>query len=194
MATAVGVTLPSLSVALATEFTVARLREFVTTTLSDSVLGTYLRSALGAVDAALGPLAVRERLNAGRGDLLLLAGRAASITSIVEDARWGALTLAVDDYELSDTGHLLYRLRTGTNPRWYWAGRVNVTYLRVDDPDNRIRVAIALVQLELTHTPGLSAQQIGTWSEAYSSNNVMNYQIERALILASLADQSGFIV
>ena len=118
----------------------------------------------------------------------MLTQPASTIVSIVEDARASALTLAPDDYELSDTGQALYRLNTGTNPRYHWRGLVKVTYQREEDISNQIRVAVALVQLELNHAPGLSAQQIGTWSEQYQSNSVMNYQIERDVILASLRD------
>jgi hypothetical protein len=187
MATTISATLPKITTAAETTFTVTALREFVTSTLSDAALGKYLDAALEAIDEELGPLNVTERLGPVRGDMLALSQEAESITSVVEDWRSSALTLAADDYELSDSGEVLYRLRTGTNPRWHWHGHVKVTYVRTDDPAGQIRVAVALVQLDLTHAPGLSSQQIGTWTEQYSSNSVMNYEIERASILATLS-------
>jgi hypothetical protein len=191
VATSIAVTLPRPTVSATSSFTVTMLRGYVTSGLSDAVLQTYLDAAMEAIDDALGPLNCKERINVGHGELLRLGRPAASITSIVEDARSSALTLAADDYELSDSGQLLYRLHTGTNPRYTWHSRVDVTYVREDDTAERIRVAVALVQLDLTHAPGLAGQTIGTWSENYASNSVMNYQIERELILASLTSSIG---
>jgi hypothetical protein len=189
MATTVAITLPAITVTAETGFTVTRLREFVTSGLSDAVLQTYLDAAMDAIDDALGPLTCKERLHASRGDMLMLGREAESITSVVEDARNTALTLAADDYELSDSGQLLYRLRTGTNPRWGWHGRVDVTYVRSDDMAERIRVAVALVQLDLGHAPGLASQTIGTWSETY--RNDQDYAVQRDALLASLTPGIG---
>lgn len=183
--TTIGVTLPLVTLALETEFTVARLRGFVTTGLSDADLQLLLNAAIAEVDRALGPPAVREHLRA-RGDLLLLSQAADSVTSVIEDERGGAIELEVDDYELSDTGQVLYRLRTGTNPADWWRGRVDVRYVRRDYSATRIRVIIALVELDLAHKPGLAAQTIGTWSEQYTSNSAFNYELERASLIASL--------
>lgn len=188
--TSIGVTLPLVAIAAETGFTVARLRGFVTSALSDADLQLLLNAAIADVARALGPLAVRERLGA-RGDMLLLSRPAASVTSIVEDDRSAALTLATDDYELSDTGQVLYRLRNGTHPAQWWRGRVDVRYVRVDDTAARIRAYVALVELDLNHKPGLAAQAIGTWSEQYTSNSAFNYELERASILASLDEPGG---
>jgi hypothetical protein len=186
MATTIGVTIRKFTVAAETSFTVTRLREFVTSTLSDAVLQTYLAAAMDAIDKYLGPLNVVERIEPVSGEILPLSREAESIISVVEMARGTGTTLAVNDYELSEDGTTLYRLDTGTNPEWRWRGHVKVTYTRKDDVDARIRVAVALVQLELNHVPGLTGQQIGSWSEQYTSNSVMNYQIERDGILATL--------
>lgn len=183
--TSVGVTLPLVTLTLETAFTVARLRGFVTTGLSDADLQLLLNAAIADVDRALGPPAVREHLRA-RGDLLLLSQAAESITSVIEDERGGAIALAVDDYELSDTGQVLYRLRTGTNQADWWRGRVDVRYVRRDYSATRIRVIIALVELDLTHKPGLASQTIGTWSESYATSDASSYEVARASIIASL--------
>lgn len=188
--TSIDVTLPLVAIAAETGFTVARLRGFVTTGLSDADLELLLNAARADVARAAGPLAIRERLTA-RGDMLLLSRPAASITSIVEDDRSAAITLATDDYELSSTGQVLYRLRTGTHPGEWWRGRVDVSYVRVDDVAAQIRVMVALIQLDLSHKPGLAATTIGTFSEQYTSNSAFNYERERASILASLEDEGG---
>jgi hypothetical protein len=183
MATSIAVTLPRPTLSAETAFTVTMLRQFVTSGLSDAVLETYLAAAMDAIDDALGPLTCKERL-ATHGDLLMLGREAESITSIVEDARNTALTLAANDYELSDSGQFLYRLRTGTNPAWGWHGRVDVTYVRSDDAAERVRVAVALVKLDLAASGGLTAQAIGSWSETYASSTA--HAEQRAEILASL--------
>ena len=193
MATSIALTLPSLALAAETDFTVTRLREFVTTSLSDAALQVYLDGAVAAVNGAIGEPGETVEYRHAHGDLLPLSRQAATVSEVIEDTRWSATTLAADDYEISPTGRILMRLRTGTNPRWSWWGRVKVTYVPVDDTAARVRVYLALVQLELNHAPGLSAQQIGTWSEQYTSNSVMNYEIERASILATLNDGPGVI-
>jgi hypothetical protein len=191
MSTDGAVTLPKLTVAGSTEFSVARLREFLTSSLSDATLGTYLTAALEAVDDVLGPATVTEHVNAGRGDLLMLSREAESIVSIIEDERWSALTLAADDYLLSDSGQLLYRLHTGTNPAWIWRGRVAVTYVRDVMAADRIRIAVALVQLELNHRPGLAALSTEGYSETFRPT--ADYLSEREAILSSLGS-GGWIV
>lgn len=189
MATDIAVTLPAITVTAETGFTVTRLREFVTSPLSDAVLQTYLDAAMDAIDDALGPLTCTERLRASHGDMLMLGRKAESITSVVEDAGWSVLTLAADDYELSDSGQVLYRLATGTNPRRTWYGRCVVTYVREDDAAERIRVAVALVGLDLNHAPGLASQSIGTWSETY--RNDQDHAAQRDALLASLTPGFG---
>jgi hypothetical protein len=174
---------------ITTAMTVTDLRTFIDSGLPDTSLQSLLTSALDAIDDALGPLTCHERIDAGRGDLIMLSHEADAITSIVEDARWSAVTLDPTDYELSDTGMLLYRLRTGPNPRWRWHGRVDVTYVRPDDTAERVRVAVALVQLDLNHAPGLASQQIGTWQEAYRTDQ--DYAAQRDAILASLGSGPG---
>ena len=191
MATAVAVTLPAITVAADSGFTVTRLREFVTSPLSDAVLQTYLDAAMDAIDDVLGPLTCKERLHASRGDLLMLGREAESITSVVEDARVSALTLAADDYELSDSGQTLYRLRTGTNPRWGWHGRVDVTYVRSDDVAERVRVAVALVQLELDRRPGVASESIGTYFVSFRAD--ADYATQRDALLGSLGSGMGII-
>jgi hypothetical protein len=190
--TSVGVTLPLISVAAESSFTVTRLRAFVTTDLSDAALQSLLDAARADVDRVAGPVASRERLRV-RGDLLMLSEPADTITAIVEDARGAAVTLAADDYEVSDSGRTLYRLWTGTNPARAWRGLVDVRYQRPDDTAERIRVMVALVQLDLVHQPGVASERIGNWEQSFTSNSAFNYELERASILASLGQAEGEI-
>jgi hypothetical protein len=190
MATVVSVTLPRLQAAAETGFSVAQLRAFgVTTALADGTLQTLLNGAFSAIDAAIGPAGELVELLSARGDLLKLNRRAASVAEVVERAPWSPITLATDDYELSRSGRILTRLRTGTNPSWCWRGRVKATYLPVDDTAQRIRVAVALVKADIAYNPGLASQTIGTWAESYDLT--VPYPEQRAAILASLSDSAG---
>ena len=189
MATDIAVTLPKLSAAAETGFSVTALRGFVEGGfggLSDGTLQTLLDAAMTAIVNEIGPPGETDELITVHGDLLMLSRRAASITSIVERHGWIPVTIAADDYEVSRSGRLLTRLRTGTNPSWCWRGRVKPTYVPVDDTAERIRVAVGLVKLDIVHNPGLPAITIGTWTEQYTSNSAFNYEVERAAILASL--------
>jgi len=172
---------------------VDQFRAFVETPLSDEALLILLDAAAQAIVREHGPAGeTTERLRA-RGDLLMLSRPALSIATVIEDARWSALSLADDDYELSSSGQTLYRLSDGTNPGWCWRGRVDVTYTPFDDTAERQRVQRALVMLDINYHSGLTSQQIGTWTETYAANSVFNYEIERAAILASLGG-GGWIV
>ena len=161
------------------------------TVLSDESLLILLDAAAQAIVGAAGPPgAITERLS-GSGDLLMLSLPALAITTIVEDARWAALTLSADDFELSSSGQTLYRLHDGTNPGWRWSGRVEVTYSPRDDTAERQRVQRELVMLDIAHQPGLASQRIGDWQEAYSAPGT--YASARADILASLNSGVGIL-
>ena len=184
MSTDVAVTLPTFTVAAETGFTVTRLREFVTSSLSDSALQVYLDAAIEDVDDVLGPLTVHERVRI-HGPLLPLSREAESITTVVD----GSITLAADDYELSDSGRTLRRLHDGTNPAHAWDRYVDVTYVRDDPVASRWRAVIALVQLDLDQRPGLQSETIGTY--AYTKSTTKSYPDLRAEILAGLTDSDG---
>jgi len=160
--------------------------------LGDEPLLILLAAATQDIRRAAGPMGpVTEMQTAGAGDLLLMGGTPLSITSVVETVGWSDVTLSADDYQVIGARTLL-RLHTGTNPCRWWRGRVSVTYQPQDDLAARQRVQLALVKLDITHSPGLAAQTIGTWSEQYTSNSAFNYEVERAAILASLgAGEAG---
>ena len=166
---------------------VDQFRAYVNSPLTDDALLMLLDAACAAIDDAIGPTGDIREFFRVQGDLLMLSRRAESITTVIEDARRSAVTLDDDDYELSTSGQTLYRLSDGTNPRWYWSGRVDVTYRPFDDTANRVRVAVELVKLDLAHQPGLASQTIGTWSETYATGSQATYAEQRAAILASLS-------
>lgn len=168
---------------MATDITVTRLREYLTTSESDAVLQTYLDAAIADIEDALGPLAVVERITP-RGGLIMLGRKAASITTVVENEVYGAVTLAANDYALSSSGRVLSRLSTGTHPGYYWKGRVAVTYVRWDSPALRLRATVDLVNLDLAVSPGVASESIGTWSETYLAPDVAATQ--RSALLDAL--------
>ncbi len=167
--------------------TVDALRGYVETSLRDDALGELLEAAYEAIDGFAGVSGpVTELISPGPGDLLMLSVPAESVTSVTECD----VILASDDYELIG-GQQLHRLHAGTHPSSRWRGRTKVVYPRLNDDAERDRVAAALVALDVNHNPGLSAQQLGDWSETYADNSAMNYTLERQSILASLTQ--GFI-
>lgn len=163
---------------------VADLRLLHASSLTDAALQTYLDAAYEAIDKYAGVQGpVQELLSAsGNGPLLMLSNRAVTISSVIENG----VALSADDYALRSSGQMLYRLYDGTHRRRYWYGRVDVTYMPYLDAAERDRVAVELVKLDMNYSPGLTAQEIGDWSEQYARNDLFNYQTERLAILASL--------
>jgi hypothetical protein len=167
-----------------TGLTTDQFRAFQATTLADAELAILLAAAWDEIEDAAGPQGtITERLSA-RGDLLMLSREAESITSVVEDWRSSAVTLAADDYDLSGSGQLLYRLHSGTNPRTYWYGLVAVTYTVADDTAQRQRVQRDLVMLDLIGAGGITSERIGDWAQTFATGT--NPAEQRAAILASL--------
>lgn len=182
MATTVGVTLPKITVGVSTAFTVTMLREYLTTTLSDAVLQTYLDAALSDIERVMPSGPTSEIIEPGIGDLVMLGRPASEVISLTEGVGSSAISLAADDYELR--GQTMRRLFDGTNPATAWRGRLDVAYVPDVDQAAIIRTAVALVRLDITTAPGLASQTIGTWSETYAT--AKPYAESRAEILASL--------
>jgi hypothetical protein len=159
--------------------------------LSDESLLILLDAAAQAIVGYAGPAGETTERHHVNGDLILLSRPALSVSAVLEDMRGAATTLAADDYELSSSGQTLYRLSDGTNPGYYWRGRVDVTYLPFDDTAERQRVQRELVMLDIAHQPGLASQSIGTWSESYSASG--SSAAARADILASLGSGVGIL-
>lgn len=171
--------------------TVDGLRGFVESSLGDDELGLLLDAAYEAIDREIGSAGydgqpLTELLTTGPGDLLMLSRPANAITTLLEcDAE-----LAQDDYELIGD-QLVRRLATGTHPSSRWRGRAQITYELMADTNERDRVAIALVKLDLNNEPGVIAERLGDHSITFASDAAASYAAERAAILSSLA--SGFI-
>lgn len=205
MATTIATTLPKITAAAETEFGVDQLRGFITSALGDAALASYLRSALDAIDDFLGPMVPTEHLIAA-GDILSLGVEVDHVVSVIENENGTPVTLDATDYAVSGNGQGLRRLTTGTHPALsrytphrgrlpIWLGSVAVTYVRRADPDQRIRVAVALVQLDLNHHPGMASEQIGTWTEQYANRAIKPYDEDREDILRSLIrnDNDSFV-
>lgn len=171
--------------------TPAEFREHVTTSLADSALQILLDAAETAIVGRVGEIGVLQDRRRGGGTLLSLSRAAATIGSVIE--RYGdplGLTdvpLATDDWTLLPDGYTLRREWTGTHRNDRWADAVIVNYTALDDTAERQRVAIALVKLDISHQPGLQAQQIGDWSETYARQAATDYKAERESLLDSLA-------
>jgi hypothetical protein len=196
MATSVAVTLPKLQAAADTvALTVARLGEFVSSTVSAGSLQLLIDAALDTIAGVIGPPGDVSETFSPHGDRLMLSRRAESVVSVVENQPWAPVTLVADDYGLSSSGYIVTRLRTGTNPRWAWSARVAVTYRPPDDTARRVTAAIDLVRLEIAFNPGLASQTIGTWAESYTSSGSSgrSYAEQRADILAALESAGGIV-
>jgi hypothetical protein len=151
--------------------------------LSDEALLILLDAAAQDIVRAAGAGGVQSEHVHGHGELLPLSHPALSVTTVVERD----VTLDATDYAVSGTGLMLRRLHSGTHPAHGWWGPVDVTYQPVDDTATRQRVQLELVKLAITFSPGLASQQIGTWSESYTTSG-KTYDQQRAEILATLSD------
>lgn len=170
------------------------LRLHVTTELGDTALGLLLDAAYEAIDAHAGtggsedyPASITELITPGPGDRLMLSRPASSVTSVRE----GTTDLESDDYELIG-GQMLVRLDDGTNPQSRWRGRVEVVYPALPDENERDRVAIALVKLELDFSPGVVSERLGDHSITFAQGAASAHAEQRAAILASL-NTGGFV-
>jgi hypothetical protein len=168
--------------------TLAQLKGFGITGLPDEQLLILLDATAETITRYIGPMGPVTEWLSSSGELLLLGGRAAGVSSVVENGT----TLDATDYAISPTGETLRRLDSGSHPGRRWLGRVLVTYTPWDDLAQRQRVQLELVRLAIAFAPGLASQTIGTWSEAYQSNP-KPYAEQQADILATLADAVGIL-
>lgn len=156
------------------------LREHVGAGPSDDDLQRLLDAALEAITDRYGPedADTREHLRPF-GQWVRLGRRAESVETLLE----GTVELEEDtDFEIWPGGRYLRRLADDL-PR-DWGDWVDVTYTHASDASQRDRVTIALVDLDLNWSPGLSGITVGPWSEQYGSDE--DYQATREAILASM--------
>lgn len=174
----------------------AQFREHQATALGDPALQRLIDAAEGAITRRYGSLAGLTERRRGGGLFLFLSRPASSITSVTE--RYGdplgisSVVLDATDYTLLPDGQTLRREYTGTHPTDRWTEDNVVVFVPADDSAERIRVVIALVKLDLTHNPGITDERIGDWGETYANNSVMNYGLEREMLLESLLVGLGF--
>lgn len=178
--------------------TVDEFRGYVETALEDADVQRLLDAAEQAILRYAGPYlatsgaddSVNELFRPVHGPLLPLSRRASRIDTVIENADGASpLTLAADDYELRSSGYTLRRLHTGTNPRYWWWGRVDVTYAPFDDAASREIVQLALVKLDIAFNPALAAYTTGSDSETYQTGK--SYPELRDEILATLSESVG---
>ena len=164
------------------------LREHVGAGPSDDDLQRLLDAALEAITVRYGPADAdpREYLRPF-GQWVRLGRRAESVTTLLE----GGVELDPDAdpalFEIWPGGRYLRRL-DADGDSLAWSGWVDVTYTPVSDASQRDRVTVALVDLDLNRSPGLSGITVGPWSEQYGSDE--DHQAAREAILASMRPAS----
>lgn len=173
-----------------------KFRQHHSTTLGNEALQDLIDAAEGAILSRYGPIEEftdrRGRPGYPGGQFLFTSRKVGTITSVTE--RYGDvlgitdILMAPTDYTLLPDRQTLRREYTGTHPADRWTEVVVVVYTPFDDTAERLRVALALVQLDLAHHPGIVSEQIGDYQAMYAprSGGAMNYDLERDAILASL--------
>lgn len=180
--------------------TIAEFEEHVTTSLGDDAIQRLLDDAEEAIIAYAGPTVdadyvtdMAERF-VPHGDAIRLSRRASAIVEVLEHAqRETPTTLAADDYELSQSGFMLHRLRGGTNGSWRWHSDVEVRYTPYSDVATRVITQLQLCRLEIAFNPGLASQTIGSWAEAFTTNGIP-YPEQRDAILARLSSSDPLVL
>ena len=169
--------------------TVAQVREYVGTSLSDAAVQRLLDSSYAAINGHIGASGNRIELLRGSGALLMLSQPASAIVSVTEDVRGANELLNASDYALRPSGTLLERLDTGPNPRSWWSGLVSVVSTPTVIEADRDRVAIELLKFDLMYNPGLASQSSDSWSESYtqSRSEGWDYATGRTAILSTLS-------
>lgn len=130
--------------------------------------------------------------------LLNLNQAAGSIVSVRSRPRgdivW--LPLAADDYALSDSGLLLYRLTTGTNSASYWHGIHEVTYVPAYNLEERVGALLRMVGIDVTRGPstgGVTSRTMGSWSESYGGSPT-GPDADKDTVLGSLLPHGGMVL
>lgn len=170
--------------------TPAEFREHHPTDIAEPALQRLIDAAEMAIDRRYGPIDELTDRRRGGGTLLFLSRPAGAITAVREVS--ATADLDATDYAIESGGLILRRTTTGTYPAELWAPWVDVTYTPLDDQAERTRVTVALVQLDIQHNPGLTAESVGDWAQTYANNSVMHYGLEREAILGTLEGGLGF--
>jgi len=161
--------------------TLAVLRTFVETDISDAALQVILSAAEEDITSAVGADTTMVELRDAHGEPVLWLNRpCATMGAVTEtDAAGTVVTLVAADYELDTANNLrVARLATGTNPKSGWSGRVSLTYAP-GDLNRRNRAIAQLVELDLAFRPGAKSENLGD-----HSRSMQDYDAERARIIA----------
>lgn len=148
---------------------------------SDDVLEALLAAALEAIDGRYGPSGGthREHLRPF-GEWVRLGRRAYELGAVTD----GGDAVDAADVELWPGGRYVRRL--SDDEPTDWTGWVDVTYTPLSEAAERDRIAMALVKLDVSHTPGLTGITVGPWSEQYAQGDGTGYAKQREAILGSL--------
>lgn len=164
-----------------TLLSVTEVRQHVETDLGDDALTRLVEDADLEIIDRLGALTSQVEVLDGEGlQVLPLARKASSITTVVERIEETDYALAANDYELLSDKFQLLR-KQGTNyPSVSWRGRVTVTYVPYDETASRKRLLADLVRLAVEYTANKSVS-IGDASKAS-----VVYQDEREALFRAL--------
>jgi hypothetical protein len=177
--------------------TADEIHAHVETDRSPDAIALLVADAEAAIIARYGPHAptpiVLERVLDAFGvaspTTIYLDRPAASVSSVSEfagdPASESETVLEAADFRLLYGGRAVQRLGTGPHPRAWWAGRVVLTYVPVDDTAQRKRICIDLVKLALRYN-AIRAQTAGDASETA----LESYTNERRDLLDELIWQS----
>ena len=166
--------------------TVTQLREHISSGLTDDALQRLLEAAENDITAKFGAAGSVTEYPVYGFDLLVLSRRVGTVSSVKEYFDSDPLTLSTDDYRVD--GFMLKRLDTGTNPRTYWAGEVQVIHTPADTEVDRVRLQLALVKLDLAYS-GYTAEA----TQDESRSPMPDYQLARRRLLGSYTSETVLV-
>lgn len=165
-----------------TLITLAELRQYLSTELSDAALERLVDAIDAEIIRVYGPHdGERTEQVPGLSHRVWLSRPAASVAAVSEygshQAPSEAITVPTDRYQLENGGRTLWR--TGSA----FLAKVLVTYTPVAENPRRTQALIELVKLETASNTGLVSQTVGQYSETYQLGATGD---DRSRILAGL--------
>lgn len=148
---------------------------------SDAELTRQLSAALEAIVGRYGPVEATEREYVKPfGQWVRLGLRASAVTTVLE----GETAVTSPNYVIWPGGFYLRRLDDDGDPI-AWTDWVDVIYTPLSEASERDRVTLALIDLEINRSPGLTGITVGPWSEQYAQQDDA-YVVMRKQILDSM--------
>lgn len=154
----------------------------------DDALQRLLDASEAAITERAGPTGAVTEWHTSETAFIYPHRPVSSVTSITETVGTTVTTLAANDYRVWPGGRMVERLVTGTNARGSWTGLVTLIYASDDALAHREATQVLLIEQFLNYHPGLTSEQIGSWTQTFYSNSVYNWAIERENILATLGN------